>query len=177
MYFLRARYYRPLIGQFLTADTYEGTRVEPKTQHHDAYASSDPVNRIDPTGHANLVTWSMRAGVLGPLYVQAQKLGEMARGLASLGEYAAPELARVAEEITFLLEERNAVIEEGIDWFESQPGRVTSAVSQLQNAKTGEIIQTVAMSGKHLTGRMIDLIIAPFEVHHGLLGPCGGTNN
>lgn len=67
MYYLRARYYRPQVGRFLTADKYEGqevgacdcanrsTRVPPVSTHHlFDYASNDPINLMDPSGRANL---------------------------------------------------------------------------------------------------------------------------
>jgi hypothetical protein len=34
----------------------------------------------------------------------------------------------------------------------------------LENAETGEVIQVVALNDRHLTGRFIDLFVAPFEV-------------
>jgi RHS repeat-associated protein len=66
MYNLRARYYRPQVGRFLTADKYEGAevaacdcanrgmRVPPIGTHHlFSYGAADPVDYIDPTGNEN----------------------------------------------------------------------------------------------------------------------------
>ncbi len=50
-YYLRARYYNPSVGRFLTMDTVAGSIFEPKTLHKYLYAGNDPVNNIDPSGH------------------------------------------------------------------------------------------------------------------------------
>jgi RHS repeat-associated protein len=63
MYYLRARYYIPRTGRFLTADSYEGGElsacdcsnrnkwVPPIGTHHlFGYAGSDPVDQVDPSG-------------------------------------------------------------------------------------------------------------------------------
>jgi RHS repeat-associated protein len=70
MYYLRARYYRPQIGRFLTADKYEDgqgpgcactcacscsgrddAKISPSPSHHlYVYTNDDPVNFVDPSG-------------------------------------------------------------------------------------------------------------------------------
>jgi RHS repeat-associated protein len=50
LYYLRARYYNPSAGRFLTTDPYEGNLDEPSTQHGYAYTQNNPVNGTDPTG-------------------------------------------------------------------------------------------------------------------------------
>jgi RHS repeat-associated protein len=49
-YYLRARYYNPSVGRFMTMDTVAGSIFEPKTLHKYLYAGNDPVNNIDPSG-------------------------------------------------------------------------------------------------------------------------------
>jgi RHS repeat-associated protein len=51
LYYLRARYFNPLSGRFLTRAPDAGTIVIPHTLHRYLYVGSDPVNWIDPTGH------------------------------------------------------------------------------------------------------------------------------
>lgn len=50
LYYLRARYFNPLTGRFLSRDTYPGSLTQPVTQHKYLYANVDPVNRNDPSG-------------------------------------------------------------------------------------------------------------------------------
>ena len=49
--YLRARYYNFAINRFLTRDTWEGDETKPVTFNAWLYASSNPINRIDPSGH------------------------------------------------------------------------------------------------------------------------------
>jgi RHS repeat-associated protein len=49
-YYLRARYYNPEIGRFITTDPVEGNIYEPISLHKYLYAGLDPVNKIDPSG-------------------------------------------------------------------------------------------------------------------------------
>jgi RHS repeat-associated protein len=57
LYYLRARYYNPLTGRFMSRDPYEpklrgpdGTPIDLKKLHRYLYAGADPVNIIDPSG-------------------------------------------------------------------------------------------------------------------------------
>lgn len=49
-YYLRARYYTPDQGRFITADTFSGDAFDPVTLHKYLYANADPINNADPTG-------------------------------------------------------------------------------------------------------------------------------
>ena len=49
--YLRARYYQPAVGRFLTRDTYTGENDEPLSLHLYTYCENDGVNYIDPEGH------------------------------------------------------------------------------------------------------------------------------
>ena len=55
LYYLRARCYNPATGRFLSRDPENGWIKLPATLHKYLYASGDPVNRIDPSGRADLV--------------------------------------------------------------------------------------------------------------------------
>ena len=52
--FLRARYYDPAIGRFLSKDTYIGTLDDPLSQHLYAYVGNNPVLYVDPSGHIKI---------------------------------------------------------------------------------------------------------------------------
>ncbi len=50
LYYLRARYYDPANGRFMTHDLYEGNPYEPVTLHRYLYAGANPVMYADPSG-------------------------------------------------------------------------------------------------------------------------------
>jgi RHS repeat-associated protein len=51
-YYLRARWMDPTVGRFTQMDDYQGKPNEPASLHKYLYANADPVNLVDPTGHA-----------------------------------------------------------------------------------------------------------------------------
>ncbi|MCP4712569.1 MAG: RHS repeat-associated core domain-containing protein, partial [Planctomycetes bacterium] len=54
-YYLRARYYAPGIGRFVTQDPWMGNTYDPVSLHKYLYANGNPINRIDPSGEATLL--------------------------------------------------------------------------------------------------------------------------
>ncbi|EST55723.1 hypothetical protein T458_07740 [Brevibacillus panacihumi W25] len=50
-YYLRARYYDPSIGRFISEDTYKGQVDNPLSLNRYTYVHNNPVNNIDPTGN------------------------------------------------------------------------------------------------------------------------------
>ena len=50
LYYLRARYYNPQTGRFLSRDPENGNPTDPATLHKYLYAGGDPTNRVDPSG-------------------------------------------------------------------------------------------------------------------------------
>ena len=60
LYYLRARYYNPATGRFMSRDPEESIPAYPSTMHKYAYAKTDPVDRVDPTGQADLEEYSLR---------------------------------------------------------------------------------------------------------------------
>jgi len=50
LYFLRARYYDPSIGRFVTRDPLQGTTGNPLTQNPYIYSGDNPINLSDPSG-------------------------------------------------------------------------------------------------------------------------------
>jgi RHS repeat-associated protein len=51
---LRARYYSPAQGRFLTKDSFSGFQNQPSTLNPYAYTTNNPVNSSDPSGHCSL---------------------------------------------------------------------------------------------------------------------------
>jgi RHS repeat-associated protein len=50
LYYLRARYFNPTAGRFLTRDQANGVPERPDTLHKYLYAAADPIDNIDPSG-------------------------------------------------------------------------------------------------------------------------------
>jgi RHS repeat-associated protein len=61
LYYLRARYYNPLTGRFMSRDPEDGKAKDPKTLHKYLYAGGDPVNAKDPTGRG-IVSYAIELG-------------------------------------------------------------------------------------------------------------------
>ncbi|WP_046234871.1 polymorphic toxin-type HINT domain-containing protein, partial [Paenibacillus algorifonticola] len=68
LYYLRARYYDPYVGRFISEDTYKGRANEPLSLNRYTYVLNNPLIYIDPTGH---VETSLRelAGATGSTIV------------------------------------------------------------------------------------------------------------
>ncbi|MGN7472208.1 RHS repeat domain-containing protein [Brevibacillus sp. SAFN-007a] len=56
-YYLRARYYDPKIGRFISEDTYKGQVENPLSLNRYTYVKNNPLRYIDPTGH-----WDQKIG-------------------------------------------------------------------------------------------------------------------
>jgi RHS repeat-associated protein len=50
LYYLRARYYNPATGRFMSRDPEDHSRRNPNELHKYLYAHGDPINAVDPTG-------------------------------------------------------------------------------------------------------------------------------
>ena len=53
--YLRARYYEPGVGRFITRDTFTGENDEPLSLHLYTYCANDGVNMVDPSGHNRVI--------------------------------------------------------------------------------------------------------------------------
>ena len=55
LYYMRARFYNPVTGRFVSRDPNKGVTTDPKTLHKYLYAEGDPINGVDPTGRDDLI--------------------------------------------------------------------------------------------------------------------------
>jgi RHS repeat-associated protein len=60
--YLRARWYDPRIGRFISGDPFEGKQSDPRSLNRYVYGHSDPVRNIDPTGAFSLGEMSTTMG-------------------------------------------------------------------------------------------------------------------
>jgi RHS repeat-associated protein len=68
LYYMNARHYNPKTGRFISQDTYQGNAYDPWTQHLYTYTGNNPINMVDPTGHAFV---DIKPTSTGELYVTA----------------------------------------------------------------------------------------------------------
>ncbi len=59
LYYLRARWYNPVTGRFMTRDPYAGSLYDPASLHRYNYARSNPSNYLDPSGRAALAEFAL----------------------------------------------------------------------------------------------------------------------
>ncbi len=66
-YYLRARYYNPVNGRFISMDPWQGNIFEPYTLHKYVYAYNNPLNYIDPTGKFGIASISISISIISIL--------------------------------------------------------------------------------------------------------------
>lgn len=76
-YYLRARYYDPTIGRFISEDTYCGELGDPLTLNLYTYCLNNPICYVDSTGHAveDATRWIMRRLLASTLMTRITQLG------------------------------------------------------------------------------------------------------
>ena len=92
-YHLRARYYSPQRGRFLTSDPFAGFTDVPRTLHKYLYVGAEPVNRIDPSG----LTETLERVFLRTYLEIRRHLPCILTNIAIAGATGDPELALAAE--------------------------------------------------------------------------------
>jgi len=118
LYYLRARYYDPLIGRFISKDPVKGSLTNPQTQNPYAYSLNNPINLSDPSGEFFETAWDIAniaydicTGDWGALAVDTAsafipfvpagitKVGKVAKGLGNIsgGSTTANQALKAAE--------------------------------------------------------------------------------
>jgi RHS repeat-associated protein len=79
LYYLRARYYDPTVGRFLSVDP-----MADQGEHPYEYAASDPVNGHDPTGEQDVIEDSLALAVFLPSVPQVMGAAEKIKCIARM---------------------------------------------------------------------------------------------
>jgi len=82
----RARYLNPNTGRFWTMDSYEGDNEDPLSLHKYLYGADNPVNEIDPSGHASLNSARLGSAIhkyIGELFMEDVPGGISGRSVAT----------------------------------------------------------------------------------------------
>jgi RHS repeat-associated protein len=59
LYYLRARYYNPATGRFMSRDPLDGQSWDPPSLHKYLYAGGDPMDMVDPTGRGDVPEFAL----------------------------------------------------------------------------------------------------------------------
>jgi RHS repeat-associated protein len=89
LYYLRARYYNPLTGRFMSRDPESGNGLDPKSLHKYLYAGGDPIDGIDPTGRVDVIQTALSEAVVvsSPLEISVEVYGKLVAGaICGLGK-------------------------------------------------------------------------------------------
>ncbi|MHC4443791.1 MAG: RHS repeat domain-containing protein [Planctomycetota bacterium] len=81
-YYLRARYYNPANGRFISKDPFEGSTNDPISLHKYLYANDNPVNYIDPSGQMSL------SNILTSSFIRTTLISIRSAGLVKALKYA-----------------------------------------------------------------------------------------
>ncbi len=73
-YYLRARYYAPQTGRFITTDPARGSIFDPVSLHRYLYANANPINARDPSGEASLLESALVLAILAVVFFVAYLL-------------------------------------------------------------------------------------------------------
>jgi RHS repeat-associated protein len=95
LYYLRARYYNPLTGRFMSRDPEDGSTYDPETLHKYVYADGDPINDIDPSGEDALIQAAWLT------VVRAEKASRYGYQMAGLNPWP-PDQPSLAQSYSFL---------------------------------------------------------------------------
>jgi RHS repeat-associated protein len=114
LYYLRARYYNPATGRFVSMDPENGIPTDPKTLHKYLYAGGDPVNAKDPTGRADVMETGLLEAALftaavATYYAARSNPTAVVGALHELGETLSCSFHRMACMLTSLADKNGSV--------------------------------------------------------------------
>ncbi|WP_139487956.1 RHS repeat domain-containing protein [Brevibacillus dissolubilis] len=145
-YYLRARYYDPSVGRFITEDTYKGQVDNPLSLNRYTYVHNNPLRFIDPTGHWSTditLNWMINEQKMG--YANAKTDSQRATYAKQAEDYRKALRAQGYSEAAIMQSSDNmipnAVVNEiawsqTANWIENDPYGVGVLVFAYENAPT-----------------------------------------
>jgi RHS repeat-associated protein len=83
--YLRARYYDPSTGRFLSTDAFEGTLESPVSRHRYLYGNANPITYADPSGNLSMVEVGTVLSILETLTIATAAQASIAQIASKLG--------------------------------------------------------------------------------------------
>ncbi|MGG2921524.1 RHS repeat domain-containing protein [Brevibacillus parabrevis] len=171
-YYLRARYYDPRVGRFISEDTYKGTVDNPLSLNRYTYVLNNPLIFIDPTGHAEI---SLRAVWLGMTkagdelpgalkkagveYVGVENVNTLSNGnWDSDDAFAAGSVAINIVPVGKLLKTTKAGTKTAVNAFKSSKGLPQSIRDMMKSQK---IAPDILDKGVHFNVGKIEITVVP----------------
>ena len=161
LYYLRARYYDPYIGRFISEDSYWGEDDNPLSLNRYTYAHNDPIQYLDPTGYKVIKKGAEGDGVVA--------IQEMLKDLGYNTGKADGKFGAKTEAALLKFQKDNGLKADGIVGNQSltvlktlssvkdAPDYVkTSAKASVANTKTGDIKDDTILMSDKTTKKVID---------------------
>mgnify|MGYP000924390666 CR=1 FL=1 len=157
-YYLRARYYAPGIGRFISEDSYWGKDNDPLSLNLYTYCENEPINRIDPSGH----DWLDKVidSILNFFGISSD-LDETATGPHSdMYKISTAFYWGIQTDITFFCMNYTQAFFDTIEWA-AQQDAITTAISPVKQnlnslskgaAKTNNVKVNAGQQNKHIPG-------------------------
>lgn len=86
LYQLRARYYSPSLGRFLSRDPADGRLASPSSLHPYLYANGDPIDYRDPSGRESLLALSLALAINTAIENAFEISKDVVEGCAAIGK-------------------------------------------------------------------------------------------
>ncbi|KAF1083693.1 tRNA(Glu)-specific nuclease WapA precursor [Sporotomaculum syntrophicum] len=179
LYYLRARYYDPTVGRFISKDSDEGEINNPLSLNLYTYCENDPVNNVDPSGHnpvilglyayaSKVLTSPDTQNDLRLISIDIQKKDYLAAGLDTIGLLVPAGTG---------FGELSKPVQEGVVWLSKQLGKSVDEVLKMVGKGAGKADIQVVNKGMNNLRVLKDTKIKSYNVSLDLeRGGSGLTN-